>query len=58
MFCSISLVSYVYYIQVCDYGDRPMEQVVKENYKDVFVSSWFTIDLKCGVCILIEIGSC
>lgn len=36
--------------KVEDCGELPMENVVKENYKDVFVSSWFTVDLKCGVC--------
>lgn len=34
--------------KVSDHGSRPIEHVVKENYRDVFVSSWFTIDLKCG----------
>lgn len=26
-----------------------MEEVIKENFKKVFVPSWFTVDLKSGV---------
>ncbi|MFH4977842.1 hypothetical protein AB6A40_004551 [Gnathostoma spinigerum] len=35
--------------KVSDYGQRPMEEVIKDNFKKVFVPSWFTVDLKSGM---------
>ncbi|VDN50699.1 unnamed protein product [Dracunculus medinensis] len=32
-----------------DHGKRSMEEVIKENFKKVFVPSWFTVDLKSGM---------
>lgn len=30
-----------------------MEEVIKDNFKKVFVPSWFTVDLKSGVSFLL-----
>ncbi|EFO17030.2 WD repeat-containing protein 48 [Loa loa] len=35
--------------KVCDHGKRPMEEVIKDHFKKVFVPSWFTVDLKSGM---------
>lgn len=35
--------------KVADHGQRSMEEVIKENFKKVFVPSWFTVDLKSGM---------
>ncbi|VDK30488.1 unnamed protein product [Gongylonema pulchrum] len=35
--------------KVSDHGKRPMEEVIKDNFKKVFVPSWFTVDLKSGM---------
>ncbi|VDK80538.1 unnamed protein product [Litomosoides sigmodontis] len=35
--------------KVRDHGKRPMEEVIKDHFKKVFVPSWFTVDLKSGM---------
>ncbi|KAM3723897.1 WD repeat-containing protein [Dirofilaria immitis] len=35
--------------KVCDHGKRPMEEVIRDHFKKVFVPSWFTVDLKSGM---------
>ncbi|KAL4002256.1 hypothetical protein ACH3XW_2705 [Acanthocheilonema viteae] len=35
--------------KICDHGKRPMEEVIKDHFKKVFVPSWFTVDLKSGM---------
>uniref|UniRef100_A0A915AQJ8 WD repeat-containing protein 48 homolog n=1 Tax=Parascaris univalens TaxID=6257 RepID=A0A915AQJ8_PARUN len=35
--------------KVSDHGKRSMEEVIKDNFKKVFVPSWFTVDLKSGM---------
>ncbi|TKR57587.1 hypothetical protein L596_030269 [Steinernema carpocapsae] len=35
--------------KVADHGRRPMEEVIKEYFKKVFVPSWFAVDLKSGL---------
>lgn len=35
--------------KVADHGKRSMEEVIKDNFKKVFVPSWFTVDLKSGM---------
>lgn len=37
------------FFKVRDHGKRPMEEVIKDHFKKVFVPSWFTVDLKSGV---------
>uniref|UniRef100_A0A8R1IWA4 Uncharacterized protein n=1 Tax=Caenorhabditis japonica TaxID=281687 RepID=A0A8R1IWA4_CAEJA len=35
--------------KVKEYGDRPLEEVFNENFKKVFVPSWFSVDFKSGM---------
>uniref|UniRef100_A0A915PFY0 WD repeat-containing protein 48 homolog n=1 Tax=Setaria digitata TaxID=48799 RepID=A0A915PFY0_9BILA len=35
--------------KVSDHGKKPMEEVIKDHFKKVFVPSWFTVDLKSGM---------
>jgi len=35
--------------KVANHGKRNMEDVIKENFKKVFVPSWFSVDIKSGL---------
>ncbi|CAB3401737.1 unnamed protein product [Caenorhabditis bovis] len=35
--------------KVADYGKRPIDEVLKEHFRKVFVPSWFSVDFKSGM---------
>lgn len=35
--------------KVTDYGRINIEDVIKEHFRRVFIPSWFTVDVTCGV---------
>lgn len=38
--------------KISSHGKRNMDEVVKENFKKMFVPSWFNVDIKSGVLVV------